>query len=188
MLSLQRFEAAVPAVVPYRAAAPRAVRWEVLHADLGVELPPDFRALAEAYPSLLVQDFLELETPEPGLESSFVADVRDLTVIVKDLSEAGLAKGYVPYPEPGGLLGWARSNCGDGFYWRTWSESPADWSVVVSGENDDWSEYAMGAVDFLAGIYRKDFKVGGMPENFPSDNPDVVALLTGTCQAYMRRR
>jgi hypothetical protein len=83
---------------------------------------------------------------------------------------------YVPYPEPGGLLEWARSNCGDSFYWRTWSEAPADWSVVVSGANDDWSEYAMGAVDFLAAVYRRDLKIPGMPEDFPTADPDLVAV------------
>ncbi|THV29691.1 hypothetical protein E9998_09250 [Glycomyces paridis] len=90
--------------------------------------------------------------------------------------EEGDAVDYVPFPEPGGLLLWATSNSGDYFFWRTWSKSPDDWSVVVMGENSDWSEYAVGAVDFLAAIFRKDFTIPGMPRNFPSDNPEVVVL------------
>ncbi|MFC4335400.1 SMI1/KNR4 family protein [Salininema proteolyticum] len=174
--SLQLLESAVSARAQFRSAAPRAVRWEVLHAALGVELPPDFRALAEAYPPLEFEDFLRIELPRVGEESSYVARVREASEILQDLCDMGDAVDYVPYPEPGGLLLWGSSTSGDCFYWRTWSESPADWPIVVMGENGDWSEHVIGVVDFLAAIYRKDVLPPGMPENFPSDYPDVVAL------------
>jgi hypothetical protein len=162
-------------MVQFRAATPRAVRWEVLHEDLGVALPPDFRALAEAYPKLFFDEFLLVNLPEPGEELSFAASVRASAEIVRLLSDAGMAKGYVPFPEPGGLLEWGSSDCGDSFYWRTWSKSPSDWSIVVSGRNDDWSEYAIGVVDFLAAVFRKDFTIPGMPYGFPSWDSDVIA-------------
>jgi hypothetical protein len=164
-------------MVECRAAEPRAVRWEVLKQELGVELPPDFRAFAEAYPRLEFDDFLLVHLPEPGNESSFIATVRGAAKVVRHLSESGDAKGYVPFPEPGGLLEWGSSNEGDSFYWRTWSVSPAEWPVVVSGRNDDWSEYAIGAVDFLAAIYRRDLVVPGLPSaDFPGEDPTVAVL------------
>lgn len=174
MLSLQRLESALPAIVEHRAAEPRRVRWEVLKQELGVDLPPDFCAFAEAYPRLELDDFLLLHVPEPGDESSFVETVREAAELIRDLSEAGMSKGYVPFPEPGGLLEWGNSNQGDSFYWRTWSASPAEWSVVVSGRNDDWSEYAIGAVDFLAAVYRRDLVIPGISKCFPGEDPAVV--------------
>lgn len=59
----------------------------------------------------------------------------------------GVTEGYVPYPEPGGLLEWGKPYEGDSFHWRTSSESPDEWPVVAMGANGDWSEYAMSAVD-----------------------------------------
>jgi len=164
-------------MVKFRAAAPREVRWEVLREELGVELPSDFRALAEAYPALVLQDFLYLDLPYPGKESLFVAAHRQAAEIVEVWREDGYAADYVPFPEPGGLLLWASSDVGDYFFWRTWSKSPDDWSIVVAGENGDWSEYHIGVVDFLAALYRKDFRIGGMPGNFPADDPEVRADL-----------
>jgi hypothetical protein len=163
-------------MVKFRVAAPREVRWEVLREKLGVEFPSDFRALAESYPMLVFEDFLRLELPRPGKESSYVAAAQLAAEILDDLREEGEAAGYVPFPEPGGLLLWASSFSGDYFYWRTWSESSDDWPVVVRGANGDWSEYAMSAVDFLVAIYRRYFTIPGMPKNFPSADPDVIAL------------
>ncbi|MDA1361636.1 hypothetical protein O1R50_18555 [Glycomyces luteolus] len=176
MSAIKRLESAIPAMVQFRAPAPREVRWEVLREELGVELPSDFRALAEAYPELVFEDFLCLGLPRPGEELSYVAVHRQAAEILDVWREEGDAAGYVPYPEPGGLLLWAWSYSGDYFYWRTWSAFPDDWSVVVMGANGDWSEYAIGVVDFLAALYRKDFTIPGMPRNWPGDDPDVVAV------------
>ncbi|WP_198667052.1 hypothetical protein [Glycomyces dulcitolivorans] len=175
MSALMRLESAVPAMVQFRAAVPRRVGWDVLHEDLGAVLPSDFCVLAEAYPVLVFEDFLRLELPQPGRESSYVVAHRQAAEILQDWGEEGDAAGYVPFPEPGGLLLWGWSYSGDYFYWRTESESPDGWPVVVMGANGDWSEYAMGAVDFLAAVYRRDFTIPGMPGSFPSDNPNVVA-------------
>ncbi|MCX4456331.1 hypothetical protein OOK58_30660 [Streptomyces sp. NBC_01728] len=46
---------------------------------------------------------------------------------------------------------------------------------VVRGANGDWSEFPVGAVEFLAGVYRRTIDVPGMPRGFPSDDPKVVA-------------
>ncbi|WP_229703735.1 hypothetical protein [Streptomyces albiflavescens] len=35
------------------------------------------------------------------------------------------------------------------------SPDPDSWPVVVCGANGDWSEFPVGAVEFLAGVYRR---------------------------------
>lgn len=71
---------------------------------------------------------------------------------------------------------WAESSQGVGLYWRTSSPDPDSWPVVVRGANGDWSEFPVGAVAFLAGVYRRTIEVPGMPRNFPSDDPKVLGL------------
>ncbi|MFE4752582.1 hypothetical protein ACFRFU_33285 [Streptomyces sp. NPDC056704] len=47
--------------------------WAALEADLGTALPLDFRSLAEAYPILVVDDFLTVFLPRPGAEASWAS-------------------------------------------------------------------------------------------------------------------
>ncbi|MFB7109438.1 hypothetical protein [Streptomyces sp. NPDC056190] len=149
--------------------------WAVLEADLGTALPSDFRSLAEAYPILVVDDFLSVSVPRPGAEASWAFESREDEVL-QDLYEMGDTEGYVPFPQPGGLISWAQSNSGDSFYWRTSPADPDAWPVVVRGDNGDWSEFPVGAVEFLAGVYGRTIDVPGMPRDFPSDDPKVLGL------------
>ncbi|MGC5001299.1 hypothetical protein [Streptomyces sp. DT203] len=54
------------------------------------------------------------------------------------------------------------------------SPDPDTWPVVVRGANGDWSEFPVGAVEFLAGVYRRTIDVPGMLRSFPSDDPKVL--------------
>lgn len=136
----------------WRVPGGRSVDWAALAAGLGTALPSDFRSLAEAYPVLVIDDFLMVVVPTPGAEALWASGRRE-NEILQDLYEMGDSEGHVPFPQPGGLISWAESNSGDSFYWRT---SPADrdaWPVVVRGDNGDWSEFPVGAVEFLAGVW-----------------------------------
>ncbi|MFE4716143.1 hypothetical protein ACFRLW_06790 [Streptomyces sp. NPDC056728] len=48
--------------------------------------------------------------------------------------------------------------------------------MVVRGDNGDWSEFPVGAVEFLAGVDGRTIDVSGMPGDFPSDFPEVLGL------------
>jgi hypothetical protein len=175
MLRVEELEAALPSMTRWRVPGGRSVDWAALEADLGTALPSDFRALAEAYPVLVVDDFLMVSAPLPGAEASWASGRRE-DEILQDLYEMGDTENYVPYPQPGGLIEWAASNSGDSFYWRTSPAEPDAWPVVVRGANGDWSEFPVGAVEFLAGVYGRTIDVPGMPRNFPSDFPQVLGL------------
>ncbi|MEV6196529.1 hypothetical protein AB0M19_29490 [Streptomyces sp. NPDC051920] len=149
--------------------------WAALEVNLGTALPSDFRCLAEVYSVLVIDDFLIVSTPTPGAETLW-ASARREDEILQDLYEMGDTGGYVPFPQPGGLISWAESNSGDSFYWRTTPADPDVWPVVVYGANGDWSEFPVGAVEFLAGVYRRTIDVPGMPRSFPSDDPKVLGL------------
>ncbi|MFF3333071.1 SMI1/KNR4 family protein [Streptomyces sp. NPDC002888] len=149
--------------------------WAALEAALGRALPSDFRSLAEAYPVLVIDDFLMVSVPTPGAETLWASGCRE-DEILQDLYEMGDTEDYVPYPQPGGLISWASSYSGDSFYWKTSPADPDAWPVVVRGDNGDWMEFQAGAVEFLAGVYGRTIHVGGMPRDFPSDDPKVLGL------------
>ncbi|MFE2097816.1 hypothetical protein [Streptomyces sp. NPDC059468] len=96
--------------------------------------------------------------------------------ILQDLYEMGDTEGYVPFPQPGGLISWAESNSGDSFYWKTSPADPDAWPVVVRTDNAEWFEFPVGAVEFLAGVYGRTIDVPGMPRNFPGEDPQVLGL------------
>jgi hypothetical protein len=175
MTGIEDLEAALPAMTRWRVPGRRDVDWDVLEAALGTALPSDFRALAEAYPVLVVDDFLMVSAPAPGAEASWGSACRE-DEILQDLYAMGDTKDYVPYPLPGGLISWAESNAGDVFYWRTGPTDPDAWPVVVRTDNADWFEFPVGAVAFLAGVYGRTLDVPGMPGDFPGDDPLVLGL------------
>ncbi|MEV6840940.1 SMI1/KNR4 family protein [Streptomyces sp. NPDC051133] len=175
MERIEGLEAALPAMVPWRVTAGRGVDWTALEAALGTALPSDFRSLAEAYPVLVVDDFLIVSSPAPGAEALWGSACRE-DEILQDLYEMGDTEHYVPYPRPGGLISWAESNCGDSFYWRTTPADPDAWPVVVRTDNGEWFEFPVGAVEFLAGVYGRTIDVPGMPRDFPADRPQVLGL------------
>ncbi|WP_405389014.1 SMI1/KNR4 family protein [Streptomyces sp. NBC_01102] len=149
--------------------------WAALEVDLGTALPSDFRSLAEAYPVLVFGGFLKVSGPRSGAEALWASESRE-DEILQDLYEMGDTEGYVPFPQPGGLISWAESDSGDSFYWRTSPADPDAWPVVVRRNNGDWSEFPVGAIEFLTGVYRRTIHVPGMPRDFPSDSPEVLGL------------
>ncbi|MFF5637556.1 SMI1/KNR4 family protein [Streptomyces sp. NPDC012825] len=175
MSGIEELETVLPSMTRWRAPGAHHVDWATLEASLGTALPSDFRSLAEAYPVLFIDDFLMVSVPRSGTEALWASESRN-DEILQDLYEMGDTEDYVPYPRPGGLLGWAGSTSGDSFYWRTEPSDPDAWPVVVRGDNGDWSEFPFGAVEFLAGVYRRTIRVPGMPGDFPGVSPTVLGL------------
>ncbi|WP_254397055.1 SMI1/KNR4 family protein [Streptomyces sp. AC558_RSS880] len=175
MLRIEELEAVLPSMTRWRVHGERGVNWALLEAELGSALPSDFRSLAEAYPVLVIGGFLTVSVPRPGAEALWASESREDEVL-HDLYERDDTHGYIPFPQPGGLLSWGESHSGDSFYWRTSPADPDAWPVVVRGDNGDWSEFPVGAVEFLTGVYRRTIHVPGMPRGFPSDSPEVLGL------------
>ncbi|MET8572926.1 SMI1/KNR4 family protein [Streptomyces sp. NPDC004783] len=175
MLRVEELEAVLPSMTRWRVPGGRRVDWAALEAVLGTALPSDFRSLAEAYPVLVIDDFLSVSVPRPGGEALW-ASGRGEDEILQDLYEMGDTEDYVPFPQPGGLINWAESTAGDSFYWRTSPADPDAWPVVARTDNGEWIEFPVGAVEFLAGMYGRTLHLPGMPGNFPSDFPQVLGL------------
>lgn len=133
-------------------AQPTASRGDFaeVEAELGAPLPPDWKALIEAYGYGTFVDFLHLWSPffAPCTMASQARATLDA-----DRQLARAWKKAVPFalfPEPDGALPWANTDNGDVLYWLTWGP-PDEWPVAVwsprGGERTDLVEG--GAVTFL---------------------------------------
>ncbi|GAB2868979.1 hypothetical protein GCM10027074_40790 [Streptomyces deserti] len=176
MLTPQDLERSLPGLLQWKAPEGRSIDWSVIRAELGTDLPSDYRSLAESYPTLVIDDFLAISIPAPGAESDFVVGVHSGAEILRDLWEVDESHGYAPYPEPEGLLEWGSSPSGDQFYWRTKGSGPDSWTVVVSGRNDDWWEFPGGIVEFLVAVVSRTIPLPGLPAAFPSPTPSVKGI------------
>ncbi|WP_139238331.1 SMI1/KNR4 family protein [Streptomyces aidingensis] len=151
----------------------RDIDFSVIEELLGVMLPRDYKELASFYPALEFDGFLVVSLPDPGAETSFVAGVQSRLDILEDLVEAGMTEGYVGHPAVNGLLPWAESLSGDGFYWRRSSGKAEEWPVVVGTRNQDWWEFPGGALAFLGGLIDGSIERLGLPTSVPSRHPRI---------------
>ncbi|GHA14319.1 hypothetical protein GCM10010329_41520 [Streptomyces spiroverticillatus] len=172
-MSLHELERTLPAIRQYRAMQRQTVNWDFISAELGTMLPTDFMSLSEEYTPLVIGDFLALQTPIPGRESSYVRGIRRLLGDLESLVGSGMAHGYVDHPNAGGLLPWGSSNEGDLFYWRTNVDSPDSWGIVVSGHNDDWNSFNGSLTDYLSGLVSGLVDPDGLSPDFPGPDPLV---------------
>ncbi|GAA1860886.1 hypothetical protein GCM10009687_30100 [Asanoa iriomotensis] len=100
MLGIEDLEAAVPSMLRWRAPSARRVNWQTVERELGTPLPSDYRELGEAYPTLIVDDFLLVTLPKPGSEAAFATGSFRRSESLRDLWEVNESDGYAPYPEP----------------------------------------------------------------------------------------
>lgn len=169
---LNSLEEVLPDLARQRPQEPRTIHWSTIENRLG-KLPSDYKELAEAYPSFVVDEFLSVSIPRTGREESFcdslLEDLQDLA----QLSELDESHGYNPYPPPRGLLPVATTFSGDILYWRTNDTNPDAWTIVVSTTNDDWWQYTGTLTEFLVDWLGGTMERIGLPSEVPRRNPPV---------------
>lgn len=141
--------------------------WQLAEAELGLVLPSDFKALAARYGDGSFDDISLLSLEE------LVSSAQDL------LGAAGEFREMVPeavpfplYPEPGGVLEWARSGNGDSLCWLTEGE-PGAWPTAVWNPRDSAQRHDLGAVAFLCEYFggRLEVPLLGPPPPVPWFDP-----------------
>jgi hypothetical protein len=119
------------ALVPPPETPVGVVPWASIEGELGLELPHDYKAMAETYGAGTFFDGLWLPGPD-GL----VAFVSDYAKTMSELRADGIEHlaNEAVHPEPGCLVPWAHS---DGYYlmWRT--VGPPDAWASFGGEGSD---------------------------------------------------
>jgi hypothetical protein len=168
MRSLSDLERVAPALLPHRSATVRPVDWAALHTELGVALPADYRAFADHYPPLWIDDALILRVPEPGAESAYVSGVFSLSEEVDGWSED-----YPVHPAEDGLICWGGTDTGDYFFWRRNGPDPGRWPAVVWTSRDLWWEHEGGFLSLLVGLIDGSVEHRGLTPQ-PGPNPSIT--------------
>jgi hypothetical protein len=139
---------------------PAEFEWTDVEAELGYQLPADFKALMSQFPSGAFVERFYVPSPVQGREwlDRFQETGEILLNDLFDRRESAEEEGenpaeIVPYPihpEPGGLIPWG-SGDEHGYYWlATDLAKPDDWTVVYGLTHDvGWGKYDGTMSQFL---------------------------------------
>lgn len=134
-----------------------ALPWSAATAEVGLELPPDYRAFVDAFGSGDLYGRLGVNTPWPLRDPTagaaplraFVTDATKTCDLLRGLrADYPQAFPYAFYPEPAGLLPWAAGIGGELCFWLTGSTGPATWPVLA-WDKSEWHRYAPGMLRTL---------------------------------------
>jgi hypothetical protein len=127
-----------------------AVDWRAVEAELGVGLPADHRAFVERFGAGSINQELYVDTPfAPLPHFDLIAGNAGRAKARRLLhQESSQYRADSPYPPPGWLLVWGKTNTRVSLYWRTDGPDPDTWPVVLYDEVD-WVDCGRGFLDVL---------------------------------------
>jgi hypothetical protein len=135
---------------------PFPVDWATVEAWLGVGLPTDYRAFAEAYGPTLVGGWLWVWVPHADDRGGYPEVVTERHGWLRSLRDNDpRTHPYAVHPEPGGLLVWGNTRGGEIFYWDTGSAPDPDrWVTRIyrpdADPADRWIESPLPATGVMA--------------------------------------
>lgn len=131
--------------------------WEIVEDRLGCPVPTDFKRLMTAFPSGIVDSYIEFVNPVEGASefSRFFAGLGETLEYLMPWYRKG-AVPYAVYPEQAGLIPWGQGGDGQTFFWLPIASSADEWRIVFCDDSFSvWEEY-QGTVsafllDFVSG-------------------------------------
>ncbi|WP_410599067.1 SMI1/KNR4 family protein [Amycolatopsis sp. lyj-90] len=131
---------------------PSPVSWSDVEAELGLELPQDFKEFCDYYPAIELDDFLYLTHPTARDKyDNFLSNAVIQGTALSELVEEDPDQfAYGSYPALGGLLAWGVNAFGQNLYWAT-EGKPDDWKIVTGDLVDYHFLYAGNFSSFLLG-------------------------------------
>jgi hypothetical protein len=157
------------------------IDWAPLSEALGLGVPDDFRALTQAFPYGVFQEWVRLMHPTNAPDAaSWVANLRGACDGLRLWRDKFVPDfGYGLYPEPGGLLPWAEMDNEEYFCWVT-QGPPNDWPTVVCNRALERGDaHPTGAARFLVGLFR-----GTVDEPFLADWRDDFTRTPVSFEAF----
>ncbi|MFF4209683.1 hypothetical protein ACFYZE_10105 [Streptomyces sp. NPDC001796] len=166
MFDTQRFRE----VVEPAARSAVEIPWNQVEADLGHELPSDYKWLVENYGPGTIDGFLEVLQPvtkfAPIRLQSRVARSREILQTYVDHGEV------IP-ADPSELVAVAVTDNGDTVYWVARPQhAPDRWTIALNAaRNDVWEFFDGGIVPFLTATLTREVTFSSFPRNFPERIP-----------------
>jgi hypothetical protein len=128
-----------------------AQEWPAIEQQLGTALPDDYKALIQSYGSGGFNEFIYVHNPFAANPYRNLLALKETILDAYRTSQQNFPDEYPEpaFPQPGGVLPWARSDNGDEFFWRTEGD-PNQWTVLVlKARNANQYRYALSTTDFL---------------------------------------
>lgn len=124
--------------------------WVGIEAELGTELPRDYKQLCQAFG---VGEFSQAVSVLCSDETRVADLLRTWRLLLSndDSSDGPFAPYRIHVPgKTGGLIPWGMSRAADSFYWQV-TDGPIDaWPVLAKMEDsENWHRYEMTATEFL---------------------------------------
>ena len=134
--------------VLFSIAAPRdpllTIDWAAAEATLGLELPADYKALAEHYGAGTIADLSIFVPGHPSPYIDLLRLVEDRRDVLRYIIDHGEPLPYTPEQ----LLPWAKDGAGNDLWWLI----EGDWPVVANeARGEGWERYD-GALAMLTGL------------------------------------
>ncbi|MFF4955017.1 SMI1/KNR4 family protein [Streptomyces chattanoogensis] len=157
---------------------PREKGWDAVEQELGVELPPDYKALIHAYGGSRFDNYLYV------LEPSCPNSNFDLIELTEEQDEALSGLWEVeekPHEltEPGSrLIPWGTTENGEFLYWLVRpGQAPSDWTVMVNeARGETWERYDINCTAFLASVLSGDIRSNILSSLFPLSTHELWQL------------
>jgi hypothetical protein len=126
------------------------VDWARGEGLLGLALPDDYKALAEAYGVGWFSEWLMVNLPDSPYPQFDLQDAQDSVEWhrhSRDQQPGTIS--YAFHPEPSGLIRWGHTRTGDDFWWLPVTDSPRAWRIVASDHGVDWAEFDCTTTEFV---------------------------------------
>ncbi|WP_324786222.1 SMI1/KNR4 family protein [Streptomyces sp. H51] len=136
-----------------------SVDWAQMGESWGKEFPSDYRWFIGLYGSGTVQNYLVVQEPEPkgDLPKSEFGGMLHETVNARNAWARGKKSPELVRAEPE-LIAWAADSSADILCWDASGDDPGAWPVLVYNRDDNlWSRYDCGMVEFISRLLRADF-------------------------------
>jgi hypothetical protein len=132
-------------LVPPPADPPPLVDWNAAHAELGAELPADYRALVARYGAGSIAGLGLLVPGHPNRHVDLLRQIEPQRRALQYLIDQGIEQPYAP----AGLLPWGIDEGGNVVWWLM----EGDWPVVANeARGEEWQRFGGGAVAFLVAV------------------------------------
>lgn len=147
----------------------KVFNWAEIESEVGLQLPADYKVLAEEFPAGWFRRFVRpIKPAQPPTGAQRLLDDFE-TGQLKTLHEwRTQGHGEFPhplYPEPGGLLPWGGIRGAGYAFWLTDKSSPGDWPVIIASQQcDHWERFDGSACEFLIEVAAARYDATGFTE------------------------
>ncbi|MCF2525747.1 SMI1/KNR4 family protein [Yinghuangia soli] len=120
--------------------------WAAVEAELGLDLPQDYKAFADVFGAGVFNNYLAVFVPDTG--AGLVRQVESFGSLMGNPMYRSMFAPYPTYPSDGGILPMGASEAGDSFYWLPGDQG--NWSILGRTEDEpDWHRFDMSTTEFV---------------------------------------